>query len=171
MTAALIGGAAWVMTHPTLVIGERLYDKPPNYEELATEVSIPDDLKDLAEYWAGQYNLSPELVEAIMYRETRFKTDAVNGSNLGVCQINQRWQQDRMNELGVNNLCDPSQNIHVCCDILAEKFEEYEDPAAVLAFYRWGNAAARDTLENGVFYEYAENVLQIAKKYELEHGK
>lgn len=172
MTAALIGGAAWLMTHPEIVQGIGLWNTPPDYQQVLddSDLDIPVDVQEICEKWGAEYNISPELLEAICYRESRFNPTAVNGHNKGIAQINQLWQSDRMARLGVTDLYDADQCIHVAADLLNELSEQYE-VAESLGYYRWGFDQADRTQATGEICEYAESVMKRAKAYEIQHGK
>lgn len=119
------------------------------------------------------YNISPELVEAIIERESNWNADAVNGECVGLMQISQRYQKERMEKLGVNDLTDPEDNILVGVDYLAELFEEYDDPYAVLMFYNSGysNEYGLRAYEDGRYSDYAKEVCERAITLELIHKK
>lgn len=59
-------------------------------------------------------------VMAIANRETGFNPDAIGdgGKSIGLMQINTKWQQDRIEQLGITDLTDPEQNVTVALDFL-----------------------------------------------------
>lgn len=71
-----------------------------------------------------QYNICPELIQAIIERESSYDPYAKNGNCLGLMQVSSRWHSDRMEKLGVSDLYDPYSNILVGTDYLAELFDE-----------------------------------------------
>ena len=128
-----------------------------------------DEWIEYIEYICEGCGICPELVEAIIERESSWNPDAVNGSCIGLMQISEGWHQDRMESLGVTDLTDPYDNIDVGVDYLLELFTEYEDPALVLTIYS-GNST-ESLLEDGVMCGYAEEVLKRSAELEREHGK
>lgn len=130
---------------------------------------IPSEVKEYAEKYGEEYCICPELIESLAYQESRFTPDAVStdGSCVGICQINQKCHRARMKRLGVTDLTDAEQNIHVACDYLAEIFQEHDgDPEIVLMIYngdsRW---------KNGKISRYAEEITERSMDYERLHGK
>ena len=115
-------------------------------------------------------HICPELVQAIIERESRWNPDAVNGDCIGLMQISERWHRERMKKLGVKDLKDPFDNIEVGVDYLRELFERYEDPGMVLMVYS-GDSRAKDLQATGNLSEYAEWILTRSAELEREHGK
>ena len=91
------------------------------------QVIVPEDVKEISEELGQAYNICPELIQAICWRESRFQTDAENGGCIGIMQVSQRWHKDRMDKLGVTDLMDPKQNMEVAVDYLADLVEDEED--------------------------------------------
>ena len=115
-------------------------------------------------------HICPELVQAIIERESRWNPDAVNGDCIGLMQISERWHRERMRALGITNLKDPFDNIAVGVDYLRELFERYEDPGMVLMIYN-GDSRAKDLQATGNLSEYAKWILNRSAELEREHGK
>ncbi len=129
-----------------------------------------EEWRDYIEIIAADYNICPELVEAVIERESSWRPDAVNGSCIGLMQINPAHHAERMERLGVEDLMDPYDNILVGTDFLAELFREHEDPYAVLMYYNAGTAGLQ-AWKNGHFSNYAIDVLTRSAELEREHGK
>lgn len=116
------------------------------------------------------YNISPELLEAIIERESHGNPHAENKGCIGLMQISARWHGDRMERLGVTDLYDERGNVKVGADYLQELFQEYEDPCLVLDIYN-GNSQAFSNYERGIVSDYAGGVLERAAELERLHGK
>lgn len=129
-----------------------------------------DDIYSMAEEICKPYNLSPELVQAIIWTESRYDVDAKNGSCIGLAQINKSCHEDRMERLGVTDLTNPYDNILVCADYLAELYREYEDTGLVLDKYR-GSSSAESNFKKGIVSSYTKTVTEKALEFEIEHGK
>ena len=115
-------------------------------------------------------NICPELVQAIIERESRWNPEAVNGDCIGLMQISEQWHKDRMRALGITNLKDPFDNIAVGVDYLRELFERYEDPGMVLMVYN-GDSRAKNLQATGNLSEYADWILTRSAELERQHGK
>lgn len=125
---------------------------------------------DYIEIICQERGICPELVEAIIERESGWDPEAVNGDCIGLMQVSEKWHQDRMERLGVTDLTDPYDNILVGVDYLAELFEQYEDVGAVLM--KWnGDSRLSEYMETGELSEYAEKVLERSAELERLHGK
>lgn len=130
----------------------------------------PDDVYSMCEEICKPYNVSPELVQAIIWRESRYAKDAVNGSCKGLMQINENCHMSRMEKLDVTDLYNPYDNICVGVDYLAELFQEYEDTSYVLDVYN-GNKNAGNNYKNGKVSSYAKSICDLSEELEKEHGK
>ena len=134
------------------------------------ERSQLEEWRDYIEIVAADYNICPELIEAVIERESSWRQDAVNGPCVGLMQINPAHHAERMERLGVEDLLDPYDNILVGTDFLAELFWEHEDPYAVLMYYNAGTAGLQ-AWKNGHFSNYAIDVLTRSAELERENGK
>lgn len=128
------------------------------------------DLEAYIERVCEPYNICPELVEAMIERESRWNPKAQNGDCMGLMQISERWHRGRMERLGVTDLFEPYDNILVGVDYIAELFEKYEDPGMVLMVYN-GDSRAKDLQATENLSEYADWILTRSAELEREHGK
>ena len=118
----------------------------------------------------GEYNIAPELLEALIETESSGQADAESGGCIGLCQVSEKWHKDRMKRLGVRDLHDERWNILVACDYLRELFEKYEDVGLVLMIYN-GRSDAKELAKNGKLSDYAEKILDRSAELEILHGK
>ncbi len=132
-----------------------------------------DAIYEYIENVCGAYDISPELVQAIIEKESGWEPDARNGRCIGLMQIDPAWHTKRMKRLGVTDLTDPKQNILVGVDYLHELFEEYGDLYAVLMFYNGGYSEKYGigAYKNGRYSEYAEEIATRVMVLEMLHGK
>ena len=135
---------------------------------------IPLEVKEVCEKYGAEYFICPELLESLAYQESRFIADVVSadGVCVGVCQINQKCHKARMKRLGVTDLTDAEQNIHVACDYLAEILTEHEDIAEALYIYN-GNTSGLEYYQRtgDVKSKYVNEILERSMEYEQLHGK
>lgn len=130
---------------------------------------IPDAVEEAAIRYGEQYDICPEFLEALAWRESRYHPDAVSsdGSCIGICQVNPRWHRDRMERLGKGDLYDIDCNMNVAADYLAELFEKHPgDPNIVLMRYNGDS-----TWKSGETSDYAEDILKKSAELEKKHGK
>lgn len=134
------------------------------------------DIEDWTEYMEGvcdSYNVCPELVQAIIERESQWNPKAVNGDCIGLMQIEQKSHTDRMKRLGVTDLKDPRGNILVGVDYLSELFWKYEDIYLVLMFYNAGYSKnyGMGAWRAGNYSDYAIKVVERSMELERMNGK
>lgn len=84
------------------------------------DIPLPVELQYYTQGVCLDYDIDPALVFAIMYVESAYQLDAINGDCLGLMQISEKWHTERMQELGGSNLYDPYANILTAVDYLAE---------------------------------------------------
>lgn len=117
-----------------------------------------------------QYSLCPELVIAIIERESAGRADVSNGDCIGLMQVSNSCHLNRMQKLGGTSLYDPYTNILVGCDLLYSLFEEYEDLGTVLMLYNGTKGAAKRG-EMADYTAYAKSVMKRSYELEAKHGK
>jgi soluble lytic murein transglycosylase-like protein len=125
----------------------------------------------LCEKIGAQYHICPELLEAMIERESQGNPNAVStGGDVGLLQVNPRWHKDTMDKLGVTNLKDPYGNIMVAADYIEQLFEQYDDLPMVLMSYN-GSRDADKRWTSGAYTAYATQIMNRAEELEREHGK
>ena len=119
-----------------------------------------DDWEEYIEVVCGEYGICPELVQAIIERESSWDPKAESDGCEGLMQISPVFHQGRMERLGVTDLRDPYDNILVGVDFLAELFRQYHEIYPVLMFYNAGYAEKEGLLayEKGYISDYAREV-------------
>lgn len=139
-------------------------------KEVTTLEEVPDNVRTACEKYGEEYNIAPELLEAIIWHESRYTPGVYAGSCKGLMQVNVTYHQDRMKKLGVTDIFDVDGNIHVGADYLAELFTLYEDPAVVLGFYH-GESNAIWKANNNKLSPYTKSVLKKAAEFEELEAK
>ena len=134
------------------------------------ETWISDDAYSYCYEIGNQYNICPELLMAVIEKESSGKSNATNGNCVGLMQVSARWHNDRMLRLGATDLYCERDNILVAADYLSELFQKYKEPSLVLDIYN-GNSKAMWNYENGVISDYAGYILNRASELERLHGK
>lgn len=134
------------------------------------ETWVSDDIYSYCEEIGAEYNICPELLMAIIERESSGQATAQNGSCVGLMQVSSIYHSVRASLLGVSNLYDERGNILVAADYLAELFEEYGDVCYVLDIYN-GNSKAAYNYENGIVSTYAGAITERATELERLHDE
>lgn len=129
-------------------------------------------VEELTETVAEIYPICPELLQAIVfYESSNQRTVSSSYGDIGYMQVNPRWQQARMDKLGITDLTDGYSNILVGTDFLCELFAKYEDPALVLMCYNLGIDKALELYNAGQISDYAKNILELSEQLERLHEK
>lgn len=134
-----------------------------------TDPDIPVEVQEAAIKYGEEYNIQPEFLEALAWRESRYHPDAVSkdGSCIGLCQINPKWHKERMERTGKDNLYQVDDNMNIAADYLADLFEDYPgDPEIVLMIYNGDHS-----YKNGNISKYAQDIVNKSQELERKHGK
>ena len=133
-------------------------------------IQVPQEFIEISDELGNQYNICPELIQAICWYESRFDANAESKGCVGIMQINAKWHGDRMDRLGITDLKDIRQNMTVGVDYLAELFQDSCDPAEVLMIYH-GEHDIESQLSQGKISKYAESILELSRILERRNGK
>lgn len=122
-------------------------------------VNLSEYVQDVIFAECEKYNIPPEIVIAMIERESQFKQYAIgdDGRSLGLMQIQPKHHIQRMIDLGCTDLFDPVQNVTVGIDILAEQYIKYGDIAKALVAYNGGSY-------KGTITNYAKTVIARANE-------
>lgn len=137
------------------------------------DVPLDADLQLFIVRTCEDHHIDPSIVIAMAEIESHFRSDAIGdgGDSLGLFQIQAKWHQGRMNELGVTDLFDPYQNTMVAVDYLAELIDHYDgDIEKALVAYNMGpKGAYENCFSKGVYSsEYSKAV--IARWHDLQES-
>ena len=136
------------------------------------EVVIPDDVVFWCEKYGNDYGISPEILEAVCWVESRCTTSAQSPdkSCKGLMQIKPSCHRERMDRLGVRNIFGTWENIKVGADYLAELSED-EDIAVALTIYNGQSESWIEAARKGQYSGYVKRIFQISEELEEAHLK
>ena len=156
------------MSTPITVKANSLSYIPPEDTD-----GIPQEIKENAEIIGQQFNICPELLEAIAYQESRYTAEVTNGTCRGLMQINTNIHRNRFINAGwdATEWSDPYKNMYVAAEYLAELFDKYEDVALVLYLYNGDTKNLKRYRESGYLSRYVESILEKSAELERLHGK
>lgn len=131
------------------------------------------ELIQITEEVGAMYDICPELLQALVERESTYRIDATNGSCKGLAQISVKWQTDRMDRLGVTDIYEPYGNILVVADYLRELYNERQDDDTYYVLMRYNMAidTANQLYAAGEITDYARGIVKRAMELERLHGK
>lgn len=143
----------------------------PVQEARAASIEVPEDIRQISDELGMRYNICPELLQAVCFKESSFDPHAENGACVGVMQINPGWHKERMERLGVKDLTDTRGNMLVGADYLSELAKQYEDIGIVLMAYN-GDSSIWDVMGGTAgISRYASEILAISAELERGNGK
>lgn len=132
-------------------------------EEVVTvymDEDIPEEVQLAAQKYGSEYHISPEILEAMAFYESTYRPEVDNGNCKGLMQINIKFHKDRMEKLGITDIHDADQNMHLAADYLAELRRENPEIVDVLKRY---SGSTTD--------KYSNKVLKLAEELEIKHQK
>ena len=132
-------------------------------------VNVPEAVHFECEAAGRAFDVCPEILEALAWKESRFTVDARNGSCIGLMQMNEQVHGDRLALYGQDYYSIHSQvwaAASLLRDIALDNSTEGEpaDIAYCLAVYH-----GEDCPES--VSRYTETILEIAASLERVHGK
>lgn len=128
------------------------------------------DWQEYIEQICEDKDISQELVEAMIEKESSWDPAAVNGNCVGLMQVDKEIHKEL---IGDRDMTDPYDNIYVGVTILEELLHKYGEAAPALMFY---NAGYSDNYGIGAYGDeklsnYADEILKRAEELERLHGK
>ena len=134
----------------------------------AEEVIITDEVKFWTEKYGSEYNIAPEVLQAIVWTESRCDPTAQSPdkSCKGLMQIKPSCHRERMDRLGARNVFGVWENLKTGTDYLAELASEEEDIAVALARYNGQSPEKIEKTRNGEYSGYVKKVLDLAEELE-----
>lgn len=153
-----------------IILFTGLFFRPLTVVSHDNDTYISQTAQDACIEYGEQYGICPELLMAMIEKESSGQANAESGGCKGLMQVNPAFHKDRMERLGVTDIFDESGNILVATDYLAKLFSENVDPALALDKYN-GNGKAQENYENGIISNYARRILERSAELERIHGK
>lgn len=135
---------------------------------------IPEEIRLYCEEVGEQFNICPELLEAMAYNESRFYPTVTNGNCYGIMQVNVKIHAFRLEKYGYTeeDMFDPYCNLMVAADYLADLYEMYGDEnPIVLSVYQGNWKAVSRYKEYGFLSNYVQTILEHSAEYERLHKK
>jgi hypothetical protein len=150
-------------------VGVESVTKPQAEEVKFYNVPLSEEIQLHVFAECEKYNIAPNLIFAIMWRESRFDEYAVSPHGaIGLMQVAPQWHWDRMERLGCHDLYNPYQNITVGIDYVAELKEENDDVIWVILAYRHGRDTATEMFEDNILTWYVVDILEKASELQRE---
>ena len=133
------------------------------------DCELPAELQEFTYYLCEAYYIDFNFAMAVMFTESSFRADIINGNDYGLMQINECNHKDLEEKLGVTNFLEPYQNIRAGLYILRGLFEKYDEPSLVCMAYNMGEYGASVLWDKGIHEtSYSIKVLSKANEYEMQ---
>lgn len=113
---------------------------------------VPQALKGIFAAASIQYGLPPNLLEAVAYRESRFRPDVISGAlrsmkgAVGIMQFVLRWHP----ELTEADALNPARAIPAAAAYLRQLYNRFGDWKLALAAYNWGQGNLQKDLADRI---------------------
>jgi soluble lytic murein transglycosylase-like protein len=135
------------------------YDDPGTYTPLRNieNIEATDTYKPIINRAANTYKVDPDLIEAIMYAESRGNPDAQSGKGAGgLMQITEPTARG----LGIEDRFDPEQNIMGGAKYIGQLIEQFGDVETALAAY---NAGPGNVMKYGGIPPFEETQVYVPR--------
>lgn len=162
-------GLAFLTSQSLTVRANSLSLIEPDFQD-----GIPKEIRIYCELVGTEFDICPEILEAMAYYESQYIPDVQNGNHYGLMQINVVIHKKRIEKYGwtKEDMFDPYKNLMVAADILHELYEMYgDDNPAVLAYYAGYSSTLKTYFKTGKMCPYAEKILTHSAELERLHGK
>lgn len=138
------------------------------------DIPLSEDLQSYIFKLCEDSSIDPAIIVSMIFRESSYNAGIVgdSGISLGLMQIQPRWFQQRMSELGITNcgescthetcLLNPYQNVLLGIDYVAELMSTGKSIEWVLMAYNGGPAYADGKAAAGEITKYVTNVLEYS---------
>ena len=132
------------------------------------DVPLSHNLQDHIFSLCEEYGIAPEVIVAMIERESRYDAAAVgdNGKSAGLMQIQEHNHYDRIERLGVTNLFDPFENVEVGIDFFAQCITRNGGnlEMALIAYNAGQKGAETNYFNKGIYSNaYSQKVLEKAQ--------
>lgn len=170
----------WILAAALLGAGAAVGISRIDFERALREVTLPLQHEDIIRQEAGQRDLDPALVAAVIYAESRFRDQTSDAGARGLMQITPETAQKVADLSGgtqfvTGDLSDPDINIAYGCYWLRHLLDRYggNEVAALTAYNageanadRWGGPAM-EVADIGFpeTHAYVEEVLDKQREY------
>lgn len=130
-------------------------------EEFQSISFIPVEIQKLCFEIGEEYQIAPELLIAIIERESGGNVNAKNKVTgcMGLMQLHPKYAYYYLDKAGCSNPYNAEDNIRAGCEILIEKFEEYTDLPLVLMKYH-GESNALKNFKRGKYSNYCKGIIK-----------
>lgn len=143
-----------------------------NTKKLYNSIPLSASFQCWIDKKCNEYGISTNIVMGVISTESKFNISAIGdrGEAFGLMQVQKKWHRKRMSKLGITDLMNCYNNVHVGIDFLAELYKaNNKNWHKTLMAYNGGQAYANRRIRNGLYSsEYSRKVMSKAEKYKAE---
>lgn len=134
------------------------------------DIPLDDELQEYAYDLCIEDGISFEIVMALIEHESSYRADVISKTNdYGLMQINRCNHEWLREELGVQDFCDPRENIKSGIFILQDISKRYQDIYMGLMVYNMGETKAKKLWKQGIYSsKYARAIVSRAEELESQ---
>lgn len=143
-----------------------------NTNKLYRNIPLSARFQNWIDKKCNEYGISTSVVMGVIATESNFNISAIGdaGEAFGLMQVQKKWHRSRMSKLGITDLLNCYDNVHVGIDFLAELYKaNNKNWHKTLMAYNGGQAYANKRCRNGLYSsEYSRKVMSKAEQYKAE---
>lgn len=143
-----------------------------NTQKLYNSIPLSASFQKWIDKKCNEYGISTSVVMGVISTESKFNVSAIGdrGEAFGLMQVQKKWHRKRMSKLGITDLMNCYNNVHVGIDFLAELYRaNNKNWHKTLMAYNGGQSYANKRCRNGLYSsEYSRKVMSKAEKYKAE---
>ncbi len=133
-----------------------------------TEVDVPQNVAEAANYYGGMYGIDTELILALIFTESSYDRKVENGVHKGLMQVNEKLHAGIIKDKGVTDIYDVDSNINIGCKVLYDIMEDDKDIYSALMKYNGDTAGLKKYQKTGTPSYYASSIVKLQEKLEKE---
>jgi hypothetical protein len=128
------------------------------------DVPLSESLQDHIFTLCEERGIDPKIIIAMIKIESNYNTDNIgdSGASLGLMQIQPRWHEWRLADLGVSDWFNAFDNVTVGIDIFADLYDHSGDLEWALMAYNGGSGYANARAAEGVVTDYVYRVIEYS---------
>lgn len=132
------------------------------------DVPLSEELQDYIISLCDGDLVDPAIIISIIAQESNYQPQIIGdrGESFGLMQIQPRWHDHRMQDLGCFNLQDPVQNVTVGISYFTELMATGKGVEWALMAYNGGPSYADAKADVGEVSSYAREVIERAQQFE-----
>ena len=132
------------------------------------DIPLSDEFQIYIQSACEQHQVDYKSVLGIIFAESGFNPNAVNGDCIGLMQV-KTIHLNELQQIGITDLNNPYQNVEAGIYLFADAIEKSDNINQALMVYNNGFNGAQELISNGVFETcYTKKVLRFAAELDVK---